>query len=162
VEQIREKLTNIMRDLIEQSTKRMSARIQQQLTHAHSQGGRASTGEEEDDDDDDVVSPATRTLMKQTCSLHRALTDLLSVRERNLIFRDIGGALVGGFMVACRKMEGEGGQALGGKSGDRLRMLLQANGLHLLMRMRTLTGVDEDGLTQLKIFIEQLRPADQA
>ena len=154
-EQIREKLTNIMRDLIEHSTKRMQQHVQQQLQPTASDPSQPR-GDGDEDEDDDVVSPSIRLLMKQTCSLHRALTDLLSVRERNGIFLDIGGALVGGFMVVCRKMEGEAREG-GGAAAERLSVLLQANGLHVLMRMRTLTGVDEEVVVQLKTFVERLR-----
>ena len=178
VQQIREKLTNIMRDLIDASLKKMSSTITQQLKAgagaAGGGGGGGQTGgggvaEDGDEDEDDVVSPATRTLMKQTCSLHRALTDLLSVRERTLIFQAIGQALVGGFLLAARRVETEvsnGALVAGGpaaaassstKAGERLRLLLQANGLHILMRARTLTGVDEDVILQLKEFIETLK-----
>ena len=168
VEQIREKLVHIMRDLIDASLRKMAAAVQQQLRQSHTQPfpsapssappptASADARDADSDDDDDVVSAATRLLMKQTCSLHRALTDLLSGRERALIFRDIGGALVGGFMAACTRLEADA--SVGGKgSTERLRMLLQANGLHILMRMKTLTGVDEDVVLQLKEFIEQLR-----
>ena len=168
VEQIREKLINIMRDLVEQLMRKMSQWIVQQC-----RGGAAAAGkpaEDAADGEDEVVSPAARMLMKQTCSLHRALSDLLSARERNLIFKEIGGSLVGGFMVASRKVEAEtaamDGAATPGGAGaaagkvkareEKVRMLLQANGLHVLVRMRTLQGVDDDVVLRLKEYVEQI------
>jgi len=40
------------------------------------------------------VDDCVRTLMKQTCSLHRALSDLLLVEQRDLIFRSISHAFL--------------------------------------------------------------------
>ena len=165
VEQIREKLVNIMRDLVEQLMRKMSQWIVQQCRDGAAAAG--SSGGVRADGEDDVVSPAVRLLMKQTCSLHRALSDLLSARERSLIFAEIGGSLVGGFMVASRKVEAEtaaiesaaassGGGVKAQGCDERARMLLQANGLHVLVRMRTLQGVEEDVVLRLKEFVEQL------
>ena len=178
VEQIREKLVGIMRDLVEQLLRKMSQWIVQQCrampTAAAAAAGGGRQADEKAEGEDDVVSAAVRLLMKQTCSLHRALSDLLSPRERNLIFKEIGGSLVGGFMVASRKVEAEitaldsaagaaaAGGGIGGGGGkakgreDRGRMLLQANGLHVLMRLRTLQGVDEDVVLRLKEYVEQM------
>jgi vacuolar protein sorting-associated protein 54 len=40
-------------------------------------------------DEGDKVDECVKTLMKQTCSLHRALSDLLLVEQRDAIFQDI-------------------------------------------------------------------------
>lgn len=169
VEQIREKLTNIMRELVEQLMRKMTGWILQQCRAATASGAAAPTAADKSAGEDEVVSPAVRLLMKQTCSLHRALSDLLSGRERNLIFKEIGGSLVGGFMVASRKVEAEvaamdgtvtpGSAGAGSKMNGReekMRMLLQANGLHVLMRMRTLQGVDEEVVQRLREYVEQI------
>ena len=168
VEQIRDKLTNIMRDLVEQLMRKMTVWLLQQC-RAGVGAAAAQAADKTAGGDEEVVSPAVRLLMKQTCSLHRALSDLLSARERNLIFKEIGGSLVGGFMVASRKVEAEvaamdsaattSGSAAGGKGQgreERMRVLLQANGLHVLVRMRTLQGVDEEVVQRLKEYVEQI------
>ena len=154
--QVREKLIGIMRDLIES----MMRKLQQQLS-LNDRERREAAGEQEEEEEDDVVSPAVRLLMKQTCSLHRALTDLLSVRERNIIFQQIGASLVAGFVQVSRRVEAETAAAAGGKGAERARVMLQGNGLHIMMRMRTLTGVDDNVMLQLREFVEQLKVEQQ-
>lgn len=79
------KLTAIMDDLIRGMSEKLEMRP---WTKADESASQAATHVEAGAD---AVDECVRTLMKQTCSLHRALSDLLLAHQRDDIFRHISG-----------------------------------------------------------------------
>jgi hypothetical protein len=84
------KLVAIMDELVRAMRERMET-----LPWAHTEGA-ASNGATTTaaavaalSPDESKVDECVKTVMKQTCSLHRALSDLLLPEQRDLIFRDI-------------------------------------------------------------------------
>lgn len=90
------------------------------------------------------VDDCVKTLMKQTCSLHRALSDLLLSDQRDLIFRAISQkflAHIGDFAARVDQSNPD----------VKLRMAYNIN--HINTRLRTCTGVNEDDINQMAKFV---------
>jgi hypothetical protein len=86
------------------------------------------------------VDEPVRMLMKQTCSLHRALTDLLQAEQRDGVFRDISHLFVRHVRELSAHID---------RSRPLVATKLATNIGHMASRLATCTGVDENSIQQL-------------
>jgi vacuolar protein sorting-associated protein 54 len=91
-------------------------------------------------EESDRVDEPVKTLMKQTCSLHRALSDLLLVEQRDAIFTDISSL----FLTTLREFLSEVDTK---NSYVKLKVSYTVN--HIAARLKTCTGVDEANIAKL-------------
>lgn len=141
--QIKEKLTSIMQDLCEQ----MSRKMIEEVSQTPDQSSDVATG-------DEAVCPSIRTLMKQTGSLHRALTDLLAVNNRDDIFSAIGSSLSTSIVSAADVVVAQAAEREGDANGIKTR--LQANLVFVYMRVRVLAGIQPCHLASIQQCAERL------
>lgn len=132
------KLVAIMDELVRAMRDRMEQLPWAKPTEAGAQTAALSTA------DASTVDECVKTLMKQTCSLHRALSDLLLVEQRDLIFRDISHK----FLLHIGEFAGRMGQ-----SNPTVKLKMAYNINHIITRLKTCTGINEDDVQQLAKFV---------
>jgi vacuolar protein sorting-associated protein 54 len=86
----------------------------------------------------DLVSPNIRVLMKQTSSLHRALTDLLAPDDRNNIFIEIVNLFISAMSEQFELL------IANNPNNPILKYYTSANLHHVAARLRALNGVHTD------------------
>jgi len=95
------------------------------------------------------VDESIRTLMQQTCSLHRALTDLLPTHERDEMFKQIAMHLTQNVTSAVQRLSTP-------TLSERTRAALSANVHHIASRTKGLDGIEGKYIAALKQIEEQL------
>jgi hypothetical protein len=106
------------------------------------------------------VDDCVRVLMKQTCSLHRALSDLLLPEQRDLVFEDISRLFVRHVSELHAKLTRTSTNAAGHTNANgnaiaaTVRAKLATNIGHIATRLATCTGVDTVAVQQLQAFVQ--------
>jgi hypothetical protein len=86
------------------------------------------------------VDDPIKVLMKQTCSLHRALSDLLLPEQRDGVFRAISHLFQGHVAELAQRVD---------QSRPLVAAKLAAQVAHIATRLATCTGVDEASVQQI-------------
>lgn len=132
------KLVGIMDELVKAMRDRMEQLPWAKPAEAGAQAVAMATA------DASTVDECVKTLMKQTCSLHRALSDLLLSEQRDLIFRDISHKFLLHIGEFAARMD---------QSNATVKLKMAYNLNHIITRLKTCTGVNEEDVQQLAKFV---------
>jgi hypothetical protein len=107
------------------------------------------------------VDDCVRVLMKQTCSLHRALSDLLLPEQRDLVFEDISRLFVRHVSELHAKLTRASSTNAAAHTNVNssaiaatVKAKLATNIGHIATRLATCTGVDTAAVQQLQAFVQ--------